>query len=445
MIKRSIWNKNNAGVAGEDTSSSTTTTTTTASASSNELLTGSAVTGDSTGSTTGNHHQDGKQQLTQESVFVDKKQNRTSQYWMYGGSSGGGLRGRGGVGGGGNKVIFLFIYLLLPVLLLSIMFLPMMTSTNTGFLDSISMAQVGQVQPLLPNSSSNSGSSRAVTPILDIGRKMKTPIILNIGSNLDPIVPRPKDDPCTVAMAMAFEPIEGHQIPPHPALHVIHAAVSYDSGWSAMNLYNKDGRSSSLNQASHLASWSNQKRWNKDSSKIKIVPTISFRTILESLQEYDLQLIMTDMQGHDFKTVSSVGNLLGKVGVRRLVTEVYKDNISTYKDSNNDLCMNWLPHMTSIGYVFEGLTKMMGDKETLLDGYRNAEEVNETCAKSMKEHPVETVGVSEYNAYWRLNSEPTVGKEGNDGILETYYLYGTHSPGHSGHVFAEEEYKKCQN
>jgi hypothetical protein len=217
-----------------------------------------------------------------------------------------------------------------------------------------------------------------------------------------------------------------------------------------MNLYNKDGRSSSLNEANHLAAWSNQQRWNKD-SKIKIVPTISFRTILESLEHYDIQMILTDMQGHDFKTVSSVGDLLVKVGVRRLVTEVYKDNVSTYKDSHNDLCLNWLPYMTSIGYVFEGLTRMAGDKETLLDGYRNVQEVRETCAKFRKNPPLEKVGVSEYNAYWRLKSEPVgvgggvgVGTENKNENLETHYFYGTHSPGQPGHVFSKEAYEQCR-
>lgn len=287
-------------------------------------------------------------------------------------------------------------------------------------------------------------------PPLDVGRKEGTPIILNIGSNLDPIVPRPMDDPCTVSLA--FEPIVGHQIPPHPALHVIHAAVSYEGGWSAMNLYNKDGRSSSLNKASHQAAWSNQNRWNKK-SHIQIVPTISFRTILESLQHYDIQMILTDMQGHDFKSVSSVGDYLAQVGVRRLVTEVYKDNVSSYKDAHNDLCRDWLPHMTSIGYVFEGLTNMRGDVETLLDGYRNAQEVKETCEKERKEHPVETAGLSEYNAYWRLESEPPMPasfvskekeNEGGAGASPIdVYMYGTHSPKMQGHMFAKEEYEKC--
>jgi hypothetical protein len=277
---------------------------------------------------------------------------------------------------------------------------------------------------------------------MDIGRRERTPIIINIGSNLDPIVPRPTDDPCTVALA--FEPIVGHKIPPHPALHVIHAAVSHVGGWSAMNLYNKDGVSSSLNKASHQAAWSNQGKWNKK-SHIRIVPTVAFRTILESLQHYDIQMIMTDMQGHDFKAVSSVGDYLAQVGVKRLVTEVYKDNVSTYKDAHNDLCRDWLPHMTSIGYVFEGLRMMMGDTETLLDGYRNAQEVIETCKKEMKDHPVETAGLSEYNAYWRLKSEPVVPaslmKEGAN--LINPYLFGTHSPTKQGPVFSDQEYEQC--
>ena len=265
---------------------------------------------------------------------------------------------------------------------------------------------------------------------IDLGRMNGAHVILNIGSNDDPIVPRPTDDPCTVALA--FEPVVSHLIPSHPALHVIPAAVTGEGGWATMHMYNKHGVSSSLSKPSKKANW------NSDGGTLKVVPTISFRTILESLQNFKIDMIMTDMQGHDFAAVSSVGDLLKEVGVKRLITEVYKDNIVSYQGVNNDLCHDWLPHMTSNGYVFEGLTEMRGDTETLLIGFRNAEEIQISCKKALEDKNVEArkAGFEEYNAFWRLKGE----KPSSD--LKVYH-YGTHRPGKPGHTFTDEEYQKC--
>jgi hypothetical protein len=285
-----------------------------------------------------------------------------------------------------------------------------------------------QILFMPPAASGVRGSTLA--PPLDIGRKVGTHVIFNIGSNLDPIVPRPNDDPCTIALA--FEPIVGHLIPDHPALHVVPAAVTPEGqgGWTTMNLYNKDGRSSSLSKASYGAVWN-------ENSKFKVVPIISFRNILDSLRNFEIDLILTDMQGHDFVSVSSVGKYLAERNVKRLITEVYRDNVTTYKGAQNDLCKNWLPHMTSIGYVFEGLTAMVGETDTLLYGYHNYEEAVASCKKSLENNPEEKNGLNEYNAFWRLESEPKVGS----GI--EFYQYGTHSSKREGHKFADQDYAKC--
>ena len=276
---------------------------------------------------------------------------------------------------------------------------------------------------------SSSLSKDFLSPPIDLGRKDGTRVILNIGSNLDPIVPRPNDNPCTIALT--FEPIVGHRIPQHPALHVIPAAVTGSSGWSTMNIYNRDGRSSSLSKASYKDGWNNH-------SQLKVVPTIGLRLILESLRNFEIDFILTDMQGHDFAAVSSVGDFLAKAGVKRLVTEVYRDQVFTYQGVQNDLCQDWLPHMTNIGYVFEGLTEMSGDTEGLIDGYRNAEEIVGSCKiAASKTDKTPKAGLSEYNAFWRLQSEPAIG-EGIDA-----YQYGTHSERQPGHSFTEADYKKC--
>ena len=263
------------------------------------------------------------------------------------------------------------------------------------------------------------------TPLLHLGRKEGTHIIMNIGSNVDPIIPRPTDDPCTVAIA--FEPVVSHLIPKHPALHVIPAAVTGDdNGWAAMNIYNRKGVSSSLSKASYEANW------NKH-TELKIVPTIGFRKILESLRGYKIDFILTDMQGHDFAAVSSVGNLLAEVGVKRIVTEVYKDKVNTYKGVQNDLCENWLPHMKKKGYVFEGLSKNHCF-ETLVEGYRDAQEIEETCKVSTVKMEELKAGLNEYNALWRLKIEAA---SDNLGI----YQYGTTRD--TVHKFSPEDYAKC--
>jgi hypothetical protein len=263
----------------------------------------------------------------------------------------------------------------------------------------------------------------SVAGALDLGRKNGTPIILNIGSNVDPIVPRSTDDPCTVALA--FEPVVSHLIRPHPALHVIPAAVTGEGGWASMYMYNTKGASSSLSKPAK------EDFWNEGGGALKVVPTISFRTILESLRHYKIDLIQTDMQGHDFEAVSSVGGFLKEAGVKRLITEVCKDNIATYEGVNNDLCRDWLPHMTSIGYVFEGLDKIN-------EGFHNAEEIQISCKKALENKNVEApkAGREEYNAYWRLEEE----EPSSD---HTVYHYLKHSRKKPGHKFTDEEYQKC--
>jgi FkbM family methyltransferase len=244
---------------------------------------------------------------------------------------------------------------------------------------------------------------------------------MNIGSNLTPIVPTPQDDPCTVAIA--FEPIVAAQIPPHPALHVVAAAVTPEAGWAAMHVYNRNGLSSSLTKPSY------EGKWNQNGGSLKVVPTMSLRTILASLQPYTIDFIKTDMQGHDFSAISSAGDLLVQQGVKRLMTEVYWGNVVTYQGIHNDFCKDWWPYMTKIGYVFEGLS------ERHMAGYGNAEELAATCRKEMEAAKDETAGLQEINALWRLRTETSMGL----GVYE----YGVHQSKRAGHQFTNEEYARC--
>ena len=88
-------------------------------------------------------------------------------------------------------------------------------------------------QPLIPvettesyPSSNNDGTNSTDDPpisIFDIPPSVKE-IVINVGSNLDPIMPAQTMGPC--AHAIAIEPIVGCKIPSHPQLSVINAAVS---------------------------------------------------------------------------------------------------------------------------------------------------------------------------------------------------------------------------
>ena len=64
-------------------------------------------------------------------------------------------------------------------------------------------------------------------------------IVINIGSNTDPIMPTKEMGPCAVAIAV--EPVAGHEIPKHRQLHVLHAAVAPKPGVMSMTMYNRRG------------------------------------------------------------------------------------------------------------------------------------------------------------------------------------------------------------
>lgn len=75
-------------------------------------------------------------------------------------------------------------------------------------------------------------------PLLNLPAKTKS-VVLAIGTNLDPILPRQRDGPC--ARTIAFEPIVHERIPPHPQVMVVPAAVSNQTSLSTMYLQRQRG------------------------------------------------------------------------------------------------------------------------------------------------------------------------------------------------------------
>lgn len=215
---------------------------------------------------------------------------------------------------------------------------------------------------------------------LPVGTKK---VIINIGSNIDPIVPREGD---FSTHSLAFEPVVSELIQPHPQLSIIPAAVSDASGLLTMNMYNTKGGSLSLAKASST------QHWNSDpdrGGREKIVPIISFQDVLDSIPlDIEISFIKTDMQGFDFRAVSSVGKSLVSRGVKRLLTEVYLDNRRTHEGVENDFCLHWIQYMRSVGYTIHRLGKALGS-----DALSNCETAHN-----------QTSGLQERDAFWRLAS-----------------------------------------
>lgn len=208
-------------------------------------------------------------------------------------------------------------------------------------------------------------------------------VIINIGSNVEPIVPREGD---FSTHALAFEPIVSELIQPHPQLTVIPAAVSDASGLQTMRVHNERGVSSSLAKPASTQHWNNVPK--RDGIE-KIVPILSFQDVLDSIPlDIEIAFIKTDMQGFDFKAVSSVGKALVSRGVKRLLTEVYLENTNTYEDVENDFCLHWIQYMSSVGYAIHQLGSMSG-----ADAVSQCQTFHD-----------QTSGLREADAYWRLSS-----------------------------------------
>ena len=171
-------------------------------------------------------------------------------------------------------------------------------------------------------------------------------VFINIGSNLDPILP-PKDSG-DKGLTIAFEPIVGCKIKPHEQLMVVNAAVAATAGLTSMFIYNEDGVSSSLSKPAVRGHWnSNTKR----DGHIQIVPIITLRQILSAIPKHiAIPYIKTDMQGHDFVAVAASQDLLFQRNVDYLYTEINFHNQPSYHGVSNDFCTDWWPHMRRVGY-----------------------------------------------------------------------------------------------
>jgi len=260
-------------------------------------------------------------------------------------------------------------------------------------------------------------------------------VILNIGANTDPILPRAQDGPCT--MAVAVEPMVSHLIKPHPRLQVIPAAITSSPGLATMVYMNNVGASSSLSPPGSKSGWNSDPE--RDGA-IKFVPVLSLRNLLDSIpSDVKIDFLKTDMQGHDFAAISASGDALAQRQIPRVWTEAWYDDVSSYQGVHNDLCRDWIPFMESIGYELVGLDNALGTID--LSHYKredgvttNVHMVKNRCAHQLAhapDRPPFQPGLNELDALWRLKS---VVSEENDSV-DLYHYRGV--------LFTPEEYASC--
>ena len=226
-----------------------------------------------------------------------------------------------------------------------------------------------------------------------------TSLIIDIGANTDPLLPRLEDTGRT--LTLAFEPITYNAIKLAPGrLQVIHAAVSDRAGIATMTLYNAQDRmqSSSLSSSTTgLGSHGHQ-----------VVPTIPLAAVLDAVPpKVRIELLKTDTQGHDFASLAATP----AASLRRAAfvkTEVWLGR-QNYAGVRNDLCRDFLPLMRGHGYQLQAVVRLDGSRVTR----RGREEA--FCADLGQRHGSGRPGswTDEADAYWQLESTsepiPSVG------------------------------------
>jgi hypothetical protein len=173
-------------------------------------------------------------------------------------------------------------------------------------------------------------------------------LVINVGSNRNPPMP------VMPGMAViAVEPVlqTALQIPVHPRLYVITAAISSTEGFTQFNIYNQFSESGSLAQIANItpgAWWANVPEGYPPSA---FVPVLTLGRLLEAVPDH-LRIVMlkTDMQSFDFTAVSAAPRRLLQ-RVETIYSEVYCFGYEFYKGSPSNDMVDWLPFMTDLGFV----------------------------------------------------------------------------------------------
>lgn len=178
--------------------------------------------------------------------------------------------------------------------------------------------------------------------------------IINAGANSDPTVYFDDPNMCTVA----FEPLLStirimEKSLPHYAnstrLFVLPTAVS--NKWGFRTFFKEQrrrGDSSSFHKLNPDADEENGGLKQEFFTPI-VVPVIPLSAIVDAIPE-DRELfgLKTDLQGHDFLTVSSLGDRIKRFG--QVLVETYVGETQLYTGVENNFKKNFLPWFESKGF-----------------------------------------------------------------------------------------------
>jgi len=260
-------------------------------------------------------------------------------------------------------------------------------------------------------------------PFLDLPPSTRE-IVMNIGSNKDPILPKKTMGPC--ALSIAFEPIVPHLIPAHPQVFAVPAAVAATSYLATMYAFNNDGVSSSLNKPASDMFW-NTGKFNQG---IRIVPVMAIKNVIQAIPpNVKLDFIKTDAQGHDFTILKAVIKEISERGVGYLQTEVWYDNTVTYEGVDNDLCLHWMPFMAKNGYTLVGIVG-----GTISRPFLSPKEVRDgICGK--QNNNTRSSGLKETDALWQISTDPAK-------VDQSVFEYPIHNG--APPIFSTKEYATCK-
>lgn len=203
---------------------------------------------------------------------------------------------------------------------------------------------VEDVAPAQVPDAATAASSQASSPIRIPFPPTIRRVWLNIGSHIDPPV-SPNEDTMTIAV----EPVLSiaANITKHPRLLVLPCAISDRVGIAPFYAYN-DGLSSSLNLANEAApdlmGWKS-KALPSDIPSVALVPVVTLRHLLDAIPRHiEIELIKTDMQGHDLAAIKSAG--LAARRAKFIHHEASCDNRTSYAGApQNDAELDWIAYM----------------------------------------------------------------------------------------------------
>lgn len=175
-------------------------------------------------------------------------------------------------------------------------------------------------------------------------------VVINIGSNKEPIPPTDKNCVAVIVEPIAFveaeETARANDASSGGITFIIPAAISNVTGFSLMNVYNEHGYSSSLSEASTTLPWT--KVVNDNLPQKRLVPVLTLNHLLHMIpSNLPITFMKTDMQGYDFLAVTS-STMLARV--EKIFSEVYVLKSSSYYNVRNDFCRDWIPSMKILGF-----------------------------------------------------------------------------------------------